>query len=261
MAIALKASKKGLAIIDLARKKKGWTKIALLWRKNANHVGEAALRKFWRRIPIVQDNFVSICQAVGVDNWEEIVEETIPLEDPQSSDLKWLLELRATLEEIDKPLIDKLVAQIQKCSPNAIVKTQKLDSSSLVLIEDWQSVESILSRKQARSISVDTPAPENSVRRAKEIDLGGNHAVALVVQTTLESESEVGICVWVYPTNNAVHLPPHLQVIVLDESEAIIIEEQTGDAEDSVELEFGVEPTELFSIKIIWGDVSITEDF
>lgn len=260
MAIALKASKKGLAIIDLARNKKGWTKIAVPWHENAK-VGQAALRKFWRRLPIRQDNFVNICQAVGVDNWEEIVEETIPLEDPQSSDLKWLLELRATLEEIDKPLIDKLVAQIQKCSPNAIVKTQKLDSSSLVLIEDWQSVESILSRKQARSISVDTPAPENSVRRAKEIDLGGNHAVALVVQTTLESESEVGICVWVYPTNNAVHLPPHLQVIVLDESEAIIIEEQTGDAEDSVELEFGVEPTELFSIKIIWGDVSITEDF
>lgn len=260
MAIALKASKKGLAIIDLARKKKGWTKIAVSWHENAL-VGQAALRKFWRRIPIMQDNFVSICQAVGVDNWEEIVEATIPLADPQSSDLKWLLELRATLEEIDKPLIDKLVAQVQKCSPNAIVKTQKIDSSSLVLIEDWQSVDSILSMQQARSISVDTPVPENSVRRAKEIDLGGNHAVALVVQTTLESETEVGICVWVYPTNNAAHLPPYLQVIVLDESEALIMEEQTGDAEDSVELEFGVEPTELFSIKIIWGDVSITEDF
>jgi hypothetical protein len=260
MSIALKASKKGLGIIDLARKKKGWTKIAVPWRENAL-VGEAALRKFWRRIPIRQDNFVSICQAVGVDNWEEIVEQTLPLEDSPSSELKWLLELRATLEEIDKPLIDKLVAQIQKCSPNAIIKTQKLDSSSLLLIEDWQSVESILSRKQARSISVDTPALENSIRRAKEIDLGGNHAVALVVQTTLESETEVGICVWVYPTNNAAHLPPYLQVIVLDESESIIMEEQTGDAEDSVELEFSVEPTELFSIKIIWGDVSITEDF
>lgn len=259
MAIALKASKKGLAIIDLARKKKGWTKIAVPWHENA-FVGQAALRKFWRRIPIRQDNFVSICKAVGVENWEELVEETLPLEDTQPSDLKWLLELRATLEQIDKPLIDKLVAQVQQRSPNAIVKTQRIDSTSLVLIEDWQSVESILPPKQARSITVDTPVPENSIRRAKQIDLGANQAVALVVQTTLESETEVGIFVWIYPTNNAVHLPPNLQVIALDESEAIIMEEQTGDAEDSVELEFAVEPTELFSIKIILGYVSITED-
>lgn len=260
MAIALKASKKGLAIIDLARKKKGWTKIAVPWHENA-FVGQAALRKFWRRIPIRQDNFVSICKAVEVDNWEELVEETLPLEDTQPSDLKWLLELRATLEQIDKPLIDKLVAQVQQRSPDAMVKTKKIDSASLVLIEDWQSVESIFPQKQARSITLNTPVPENSIRRAKQIDLGENWAVALVIQRTIESEMEVGICIWVYPTNNAVHLPPNLQVIALDESEAIIMEEQTGDAEDSVELEFAVEPTELFSIKIVLGDISITEDF
>ena len=75
MAVSVKASKNGLEIIDIARKKKGWTKTAQTWCQNAR-VGQAGLRKFWRRIPITQENFVSICKAVGLDNWEEIIDNT-----------------------------------------------------------------------------------------------------------------------------------------------------------------------------------------
>ena len=74
MAVSLRASRQGLEIVDHARKKKKWTKRAAAWYEAAL-VGEAALKKFWQRIPIVQENFVAICEAVG-QKWEEIVDNS-----------------------------------------------------------------------------------------------------------------------------------------------------------------------------------------
>lgn len=75
MAVSVKASEQGLAIVDLARKKKNWAKRAVAWYEAAL-VGEAALKKFWVRRPINADNFAEICKAVGIENWEEIVDNT-----------------------------------------------------------------------------------------------------------------------------------------------------------------------------------------
>lgn len=75
MAVSLRASRRGLQIVDQARKKKNWTKRAAAWCAAAL-VGEAALKKFWARVPIERDRFESICRAVGVENWEEIVDNT-----------------------------------------------------------------------------------------------------------------------------------------------------------------------------------------
>ena len=73
MAVSLRASQRGLEIVDHARRRKGWTKMANAWYQEAL-VGKAALRKFWQRKPITQDNFIRICEAVGLKNWQDIVE-------------------------------------------------------------------------------------------------------------------------------------------------------------------------------------------
>jgi hypothetical protein len=73
MAITLKASKQGLEIVDRERRKKGWQATAVSWCAAA-HVSEATLKRFKRRVPIDRSSFVAICKAVGVDNWEEIVD-------------------------------------------------------------------------------------------------------------------------------------------------------------------------------------------
>ena len=70
MASTLRASKVGLEKVDHARKKKGWNKQASTWGQTHN------LKRFWSRIPIDRDVFVDICQTVGIDNWEEIVDDT-----------------------------------------------------------------------------------------------------------------------------------------------------------------------------------------
>ncbi|MBD1827310.1 ATP-binding protein [Microcoleus vaginatus GB1-A2] len=75
MAVSLKASKEGLEIVDRERRKKGWQATAGAWCAAAQ-TSEATLKRFRRKIPIQQDVFVDICKAVGIENWEAIVDNT-----------------------------------------------------------------------------------------------------------------------------------------------------------------------------------------
>ncbi|MBD1904699.1 ATP-binding protein [Funiculus sociatus GB2-A5] len=75
MAISFKASKKGLEIVDRARRKKGWAATALAWCAAANTSG-ATLKRFRTGRPIQQDVFIAICKAVGIENWEAIVDNS-----------------------------------------------------------------------------------------------------------------------------------------------------------------------------------------
>lgn len=75
MAATLRASKQGLEIVDQGRRKKGWTAIATMWCGTAN-TSAATLKRFRRGLPVQQDAFIGICQAVGIINWEEIVDDS-----------------------------------------------------------------------------------------------------------------------------------------------------------------------------------------
>jgi hypothetical protein len=73
MAVSLRASKQGLEIVDRARIKKGWKKHEDAWYGLAP-TSQATLKRFWRRIAIERDAFVKICEVVGINEWEKIVE-------------------------------------------------------------------------------------------------------------------------------------------------------------------------------------------
>ncbi len=85
MAVSLRASREGLLKVDIARKKKGWTKSEDAWWGLAL-TSKATLRRFWRSLSIQRDAFIAICENVGV-NWEEIVDHTPP--SPDSSTVKF----------------------------------------------------------------------------------------------------------------------------------------------------------------------------
>jgi NB-ARC domain len=72
MADTLKASKEGLAMVDQVRRRKGWTKTRTPAWWDAAYTTQATLKRFWRGIPIQRENFIAICQAVGLNNWEAI---------------------------------------------------------------------------------------------------------------------------------------------------------------------------------------------
>lgn len=74
MADTLKASKQGLAIVDQARRRRGWTKTRTPAWWDAAYTTQATLKRFWRGIAIQRENFIAICQAVGIGNWEAIAD-------------------------------------------------------------------------------------------------------------------------------------------------------------------------------------------
>ncbi|NEQ37653.1 MAG: AAA family ATPase [Okeania sp. SIO3I5] len=85
MAVTLRASKEGLQKVDVARKKKGWTKTEDAWCGLAL-TSQATLKRFWRSLPIERDAFINICKEVGI-NWEEVVDDAPP--SPQNSTVEF----------------------------------------------------------------------------------------------------------------------------------------------------------------------------
>jgi len=78
---SLSASTAGLAIVDKARQRRGWTKTSTArWWQDA-HTSRATLRRFWQGDRIQKEIFIAICQAVGINNWEAVA-DTTEIDDP-----------------------------------------------------------------------------------------------------------------------------------------------------------------------------------
>jgi predicted NACHT family NTPase len=73
MRVTLKLSNSGKEIIDAARNRKGWDALASTWCREA-HVTVSTLKRFREKKRIQRDAFISICSAVGVENWEQVVD-------------------------------------------------------------------------------------------------------------------------------------------------------------------------------------------
>jgi WD40 repeat protein len=98
MASTLSASSQGLEIVDRERKHKGWNKAELVWQTRAD-VSKSTLDRFWMQKPIKHQNFVAICEAVGVD-WEKIVD--LPAIKPTN------ITRKSNLAQVNHPVILEL---------------------------------------------------------------------------------------------------------------------------------------------------------
>ncbi|MBD2057692.1 NACHT domain-containing protein [Oculatella sp. FACHB-28] len=89
---SLKASERGLAIVNQARLRKGWTKTRTsLWWQSA-HTSQATLRRFWQGAAVQSETFIAICEAVGISDWGSITDsaESTDFErSPQSALQDW----------------------------------------------------------------------------------------------------------------------------------------------------------------------------
>ncbi len=279
------ASQQGLGRIKQARNEKGWIIEDDRWLREASKILEpdtnweaedyVAGRIFasgislptWRRFlegkrRINAKAFKAFCQVLEV-NWEDVADRSpTPPTDPlgyflpivEPSHFRSFIVLTGTIQEVNRPGVEAIVTHLKQLMED--------DASVTIKSLNWQPVEQVLPRRTGRSRAIDGEAPEGSVRRAKEIDLGAGQVVVLVVQITPESE-EVGVCVWVYPAGDALHLQVGLQLFVLDEFGILIpeLQDRARSVADSMQLEFGVKPGEPFSVGVALGDVSITEDF
>ena len=73
MAGLLRASEEGLTIINMMRRNLGWNKTEVTWCLAAL-TSQATLKRFWARRQIRRETFIDICKAVGINNWEDIIE-------------------------------------------------------------------------------------------------------------------------------------------------------------------------------------------
>jgi len=135
----------------------------------------------------------------------------------------------------------------------------------------WQPVELFLSNQEGnlssryasapRSRSADAETPTRSVSKVREIPLPG-HPLVLIINCQLESDGRRDILVRLYPsTEEQTYLPQGVQLIILDESGEVFLEAQSRSADNWIQLEFRGEAGEPFSIKVVFGDLSVTDNF
>ena len=72
MANSLIASEKGLQLVNDARDKQGWNRTDQRFLEAAGKISRATLNRFYAQQPIKHDNFVAICEAVGIDKWQRV---------------------------------------------------------------------------------------------------------------------------------------------------------------------------------------------
>ena len=123
----------------------------------------------------------------------------------------------------------------------------------------WQTVEELLNPPQLalnfRNVQLST--------QGKLLNLGTDPAtdqVALLVGVMPTGIAEMGIRVAVCPAGSQTHLPPDLEVMVLDQTGIPVMQAQARNT-DMIELQFSGSPGETFSIRVILDTLSFTEAF
>ncbi|HEY9816929.1 MAG TPA: pentapeptide repeat-containing protein, partial [Candidatus Obscuribacterales bacterium] len=120
--------------MDKARCKKGWAKAEQAWADLA-HTSPATLKRFWAGIAIASSSFRAICKAVGIEDWEAIVEFEDNSEFPsQISGKRLSFAIAVTIEEIDKHKLDAIVALLNQIGRDTSIGFVEIDDGSIRLI-------------------------------------------------------------------------------------------------------------------------------
>ncbi|WP_309728612.1 hypothetical protein [Chamaesiphon sp. OTE_75_metabat_556] len=104
MANSLIASDKGLQLVNDARKDKGWNRTDKRFLDAAG-ISKATLNRFYaQQQPIKQETIVAICNAVGINNWKNVVEKTGSLTKKRQEQKIEVIPTPNSLAELDREL-------------------------------------------------------------------------------------------------------------------------------------------------------------
>jgi uncharacterized protein YjbI with pentapeptide repeats len=201
MAATIKASMKGLSIVDKARCKKGWAKTDQGWADRA-HVSKSTLRRFWSGIAIQSSAFQLICECVGVDDWTLIVD----FEATDASDIEgkptlernkkhYILELNADFETIDPQKLHDVVAQLFQMG--VVKRFVDVDEGSIKLLfegsqEDYEQIETLFNSGELTEL-LDIPVESiHAVEKAELVRwIGKNGGAELQFSDTKLSDADL----------------------------------------------------------------------
>ena len=106
---------------------------------------------------------------------------------------------------------------------------------------------------------IDPQTPPLAIGKVKSIDVG--ERVNLVLRWIQKADRQIGVFMQVYPDRNLTYLPANLRLSLLDDL-GLEIEQLMANADDyCIQLKFGGEPGELFSIALELDGVSAIENF
>lgn len=131
---------------------------------------------------------------------------------------------------------------------------------------DWLPIESLLPREFSWQFRGNNDRKIHSFSRAKLIQFGVKNdspSVGIVVKVSPEESNsdEMNIIVELHPINGQEYLPPSLEIMILDEEETAVMEALTKNDNPKISLEFNAAIGDSFGVKIVWRDVSVTENF
>jgi hypothetical protein len=168
----------------------------------------------------------------------------------------------AELQSLDV-LIDNIYqSPIELQKPESLVSLRQWLEG--IFNEDWQPTGLVLASNLRSMTRLGLDTETSSVNRAKVIDLGTHlapQAVVLVVELTPPTTESVDIHLRVYPDGDSIHLPPNLQLIILDEAGTACMEAQARSADNWMQLEFSCQHEETFRVRVVLGEISVTEEF
>ena len=136
MAKTVKASTAGLEEIDRLRRRKGWNKQEKAWYQLAC-TSQATLRRFWAGTGIQTETFQKICEVVGVEDWQKIVdwEATAQAKKRSNESPQGFLSLTftGTFEKCDKAKLDSILALLQKMADDSDLAIVEVEEGSIRL--------------------------------------------------------------------------------------------------------------------------------
>jgi len=147
-----------------------------------------------------------------------------------------------------------------------VMLTQWLDNLEDRLASGWQTWREFWSTSQPqlafsfRHPSATASAPTHC-ERGKKLQLDPNgEPIGLFIGIHPMVNDEFDIFVQVYPLGNQSHLPPDLQLSILDDEDEVVMQASSRSTK-SMQLDFSAEIGDRFSVKVSLGDISLTEWF
>jgi hypothetical protein len=105
------------------------------------------------------------------------------------------------------------------------------------------------------------PVMDKTVKRAKQINLGNNYTVALVLDIRKFYNNNIEVIFWLCAAGEQTSLPKNLKFALFDKSSGIDREKIANGTEKFLSIEWSFSLKEEFCIAIQLGEVSFTESF
>lgn len=187
---------------------------------------------------------------------KEVQTDLLPINQLQPLD-----NLLEYLEELSQLQVAEIADNSLDRNHNLVNLKQWLEN---IFEAGWQEIETLLGTQGVNPAWSLRSSNGAFLSRGKLIYLGklsSERAVVLIVTLPPDNEQEIHIVVELHPTNGQEYLPPNLHLMVLDFEAVSVMEAQTRSRNKNIQLEFSCEVGERFSVKLVLGDISITENF